>query len=63
MLQITLKAARVNADIKQIDAAKALGVQPATLRNWEAGKTYPNGEQCDRICKLYGIKWDNLKFF
>ena len=62
MLKISLKAARVNAEIKQQEAASLLGVTPATLRNWESKKSYPNGEQIERICQLYGIKYDHIIF-
>ena len=34
-------AARVNAGIKQKNAADSLGVTTATLQNWEKGKTSP----------------------
>lgn len=38
MLQISLAAARVNANLTQRDVAKALGISTQTLVNWEAGK-------------------------
>lgn len=62
MLKITLAAARVNCGMKQIEAAKKVGVMPQTLRNWEKGKTSPNFAQLSKICELYDISPDHIFF-
>ena len=62
MFKISLAAARVNKGIRQGDAAKAIGVMPQTLRNWEKGKTFPKPAQVEKMCKLYGVTWDMLFF-
>lgn len=62
MPQITLKAARVNAGFSQTLAAQKINVSVSTLRNWEAGKTFPNQKYIDAICRLYGISYDNIFF-
>ena len=62
MSQITLKAARVNANLSQKKAAKMLGVAASTLRNWEAGKTFPRHDQISALCQLYGVAYDNIFF-
>ena len=62
MPKITLKAARVNANLSQIEAAKMLSVAPSTLRNWESGKTYPRQDQIIALCQLYGVAFDNIFF-
>lgn len=62
MPKITLKAARVNAGMSQSEAASRLGVAVSTLRNWEAGKTFPTKPKIDMICELYGIPFDVLFF-
>lgn len=54
-MPITMKAARVNAGIRQADAAKSLGVNAGTLSSWENGKTCPDLRQLAEMCKLYGI--------
>ena len=36
-MKITLKSARVNANLTQLEAAKRLGVTRETLSNWETG--------------------------
>ena len=60
MPKITLKAARVNASLSQIEAAEKIGVAASTLRNWEAGKTFPTKPKIDKICEVYGIDFDVL---
>lgn len=62
MLKISLAAARVNSGIKQSEAAKKIGVMPQTLRNWEKGKTFPKPAQLEKLCKLYGVTWNDIFF-
>ena len=62
MPKITLKAARVNANLSQKEAAETLGVATSTLRSWEAGKTFPKQNQINAILLLYGVKFDNIFF-
>lgn len=62
MPKITLKAARVNAGLSQSDAAKRIGVAASTLRNWEAGKTFPTQPKIEKMCEIYGISFDVLFF-
>ena len=61
-MAMTLKAARVNKNMQQKEAAKKLGVTEDTLRNWEAGKTYPNVPQIKRIEDLYCVPYSDLIF-
>jgi transcriptional regulator with XRE-family HTH domain len=62
MIQITLKAARVNAGLTQIQAAKLLGISNKTLCNWEKGYAFPTIQYIDPICELYGVSYDMLTF-
>lgn len=62
MPKITLKAARVNAGLSQEEAAKKIGVAASTLRNWEAGKTFPNQPKIEKLCEVYSISFDVLFF-
>ncbi|MGN0553703.1 MAG: helix-turn-helix domain-containing protein [Oscillospiraceae bacterium] len=59
---LTLKAARVNANYGQKEAASSLGISNKTLSNWENGYTVPKQNYIDAICKLYGVSYDNLIF-
>lgn len=61
-MAITLKAARINNQMKQADAARALGVSIDTLSNWENGKTFPDVPQIEKIEKLYGVSYGDLIF-
>ena len=58
--KISLCAARVNANMKQSDVAKAIGVSARSVCNWENGKTYPSGAVLIQLCNLYGIPLDNI---
>ncbi len=60
--KITLKAARVNKGMTQMEAAKKLGVSKSTLQNYESGNTIPNWDMVRRIEELYGFKADYLFF-
>lgn len=60
-LKISLKAARVNADLKVNDVAKVLGVTPATVTNWERGRSKIPSSGFDGMVMLYKIPIDNLK--
>lgn len=62
MIKLTLKAARVNAGYTQKEAAEKLGVSNVTLCNWEKGVSYPDIQQVQAICELYGVSYDNLIF-
>ena len=62
MPKISLKAARVNANLSQQAAADLIGVAVSTLRNWETGRTFPTKPKIDRICEVYGISFDVLFF-
>lgn len=62
-MKISLKAARINAELTQKQVAENLNLCRQTIINWEnnKSKSYPNKEQLDKILKLYKIKRDNLK--
>jgi len=62
MLRITLKSARVNANLTLEEASKKLGCNKKTLWNWEQGRTYPHAKYIDPICNLYGVTYDNIIF-
>ena len=62
MAKMTLRAARVNAGLKQKEAATLLGVSNKTLSNWENGVSVPGADKIDPICMIYGVSYDNLIF-
>lgn len=62
MSKISLRAARVNAKMRQADVAKELDVAISTVRNWESGKTFPKQPVIEKLCGLYGVSYDNIDF-
>lgn len=62
MVKISIRAARVNANLSQKEAADYLGVSNKTLGSWENGLTFPPADKIPVICELYGVSYDNLNF-
>lgn len=60
-MKITLKAARVNAGLTQLQVEKATGFARSTLTRWESGKVSPRMEDVEVLCKLYGIPLECIK--
>lgn len=61
-MRITLEAARVNAKLKQAEAAKLIGVDKKTLGSWERGKTMPKIDKIPIICETYQRKYDEIEW-
>ena len=61
-MKITMKAARVNANLTQIEAAKKLGISESTIINWENGKTAPKANKIPLICDVYNCEPHNITF-
>lgn len=61
-MRITLKAARVNAELTLAVAAKELGITKNTLINYEKYRTVPNMEMGRAMATLYGVSVDDLIF-
>lgn len=62
MKRFSLKAARVNINLSQKEAAKRLGVSNKTLCSWEKGKTFPDWPMIVKLCDLYGLPYDMIDF-
>lgn len=59
-LQISLKAARVNAELTQDDVARLLGVSNKTVLNWEAGKARPTTATLKYLSEIYKMPLENI---
>lgn len=59
-MQISLKAARVNANYTQKEAAKLINVDVSTIVSWENGKTSPRATQLNELCRIYGVPADYI---
>lgn len=53
--KISLKAARVNANLSQEEAAKRIGVCKSTLQHYEKGETVPDWNTVDEIARVYNF--------
>jgi putative transcriptional regulator len=61
-MAITLKAARVNKNLTQKQAAAKLGISDNALWNYENGRSYPNVKVIKKMEELYGISYNDLIF-
>ena len=61
-MQISLKAARVNAELSQQKVANEMGISKSTLISWEKGRTSPDVLQTKKLCKIYGMSIDDIFF-
>ena len=59
-LQISLAAARVNADLTQDEAADKMGVSRQTIVNWEKGRVIPGIPEMAMLSRIYNIPQDNI---
>jgi len=59
-MALKLKAARVNAELTQKEAAKCLGISKGTLSNYENYTTKPDIEMGQKIATLYGMAVDDI---
>ena len=61
-MTMTLKAARVNKNLTQIEAAEILGISKDTLYNYESGRSFPNVQIIKKMEELYELSYDNINF-
>lgn len=57
---VSLKAARVNCNLRQSEVAKTIGCSVATLSYWENGKTDIPAVALMDLCRLYGISMNDV---
>lgn len=58
MFKISLKAARVNANLTLSEVAKALKKDRSTIIAWEKGRADIKIKDFNNLCKLYNISGD-----
>ena len=61
-MALSLRAARVNAGYTQKEAANLLKVSNKTLSSWEQGNSYPKPPMINKICELYNLAYDEIRF-
>lgn len=55
-----LKILRDDRELRQIDVAKATGIDQKTLSNYETGKTNPDSYALIRLADFYGVTIDYI---
>lgn len=58
--KISLKAARVNANLSQEQLAKILGVSKTTVNKWENAKTSISASHFQKLSSLSGVPQDYI---
>lgn len=59
-MQISIKAARVNAHMTQAEIAEKMGVSVSAVSLWEKDKCDMSARQFSRFCELVGMKRDDI---
>ena len=59
-LKISLKAARVNANLSQEEVARKMKKSKVTINNWENGKTEIDHGNLNELCRLYSVTMDDI---
>ena len=61
-MPMTLKSARVNKNLTQVQAAEKIGITVDTLSNYERGKSFPDVSIIKRIEEVYEVPYSELIF-
>ena len=61
-MKITLKAARVNANLTQQEVSDKLGVSKHTITNWETGRTKIKKVCVMALASVYKLDVEDLKY-
>ena len=59
-MEISLRAARVNAGLTQQDVCDQTGFARSTIRRWERGETKPGKRAMEVLCRIYGVSADQI---
>ncbi len=60
--KISLRAARVNANLSQAEAAQRIGVCQSTLQKYENGETVPDWDTVETISEVYNFPINLISF-
>lgn len=60
-MKITLRAARVNANMTIKQVAEKIGVTDEKLRNFERGRTVVPNDKLSELLDLYGMEKEDLR--
>ena len=62
METLSLKAARVNAELSRSEVERETGITAGMLARYESGKSEPPATAIQKLCLLYGIGIERLRF-
>lgn len=60
-MELSIKAARINAGLRQADVACKVGVSRNTISKWERGITVPDVDKFLMLSKIYNVPCDCLR--
>ena len=61
-MPMSLKAARINKNLTQREAALLIGVSVPTIANYENGASFPDVPVIMKIEKVYGLPYSEINF-
>lgn len=61
-MEITIKAARINAGKTQEEAGNYVGKSRVTIANYESYASIPDVETAKKLAEFYGVNVDNIKW-
>lgn len=59
-MQMSIKAARINAKLTQKEVCDVLNIANSTLIRWEQEETFPTVPQLKKLCELYRCQMDDI---
>lgn len=59
-MRVSLKAARVNANMTQEQAGNVIGVSKDTIKSIENGKRGLKVTEFNSLCEAYGCTWNDI---
>lgn len=62
MARMTLRAARINQDLSQAQAADLLDISKDTLSRYERGLSFPDVPTITKMEEVYKVSYDDLIF-
>ena len=60
--KMSMRAFRIDRGMTQSEFAKALNVTKKTVGSWEAGKTHPQLDKIEAICKVLNVPYDSIRW-
>lgn len=60
MKELSLRAARINADLTINQVSERINVSVTTLSKWENYITFPTAMQLKQLCDLYGCTMNDI---